>query len=408
MIMSSIRGKYGPILVGGIIGFIVFVFVFTGIFTPDSAQSPAVAGTVNGDRITVSEFNREFNRRVDFFKNLGGGKISEAQLKQFRIREGVFQELVNRKIMIQEAKRAGLVASDEEVKDKVKEIEAFQKDGKFDLPTYRKVLQANGYSAGGFEKMLREDISAQLWSEYFRKRAQVSDQEIEREFLASKDKRSLRYVVLTSEVGRKNVKVAKEDVEKFLKDEKKVNLAKNQYEVRKERDFKDQPFDAVKAQIAEQILAGEKTDEIKKNNDQVAEQVAAVLKADAGSESKVNDLLKQYGVKVQNSGMISRLNAGLPGLGDAKEILSDAFSKGSPIDPAQGGKAKKYSGTGWSAVAVVTGSEKPDLAKLDAEKDAIRGRLQMRKQRELQETFMKKAMADADIERNESIVGGET
>src|SRR3954470_19314942 len=117
--LSWIREKFGTLLVGAIIGLIAFVFVFLGVFSPKSTRGlheGAVAGTVNGDAISIPEFNREFNRRMEFFKNMGGGKLTDEQLKSFRIREGVFHELANRKLLIQEAQHQGLIAADEEVR----------------------------------------------------------------------------------------------------------------------------------------------------------------------------------------------------------------------------------------------------------------------------------------------------
>src|SRR6478672_9160999 len=109
--LSWIREKFGTAVIGGIISFIAFVFVFYGVFSPKSTRGlheGSVAGTVNGDPISIAELNRELNRRMEFFKNIAGGKISDEQLKAFRIKEGVFQELVNRKLMVQEAQHQGL------------------------------------------------------------------------------------------------------------------------------------------------------------------------------------------------------------------------------------------------------------------------------------------------------------
>src|SRR3954454_9073989 len=112
--LSWIREKFGTVVIGGIISFIGFVFAFYGVFSPKATRGlheGAVAGTVNGDPISIAEFNRELNRRMEFFKNLGGGKISDEQLKSFRIKEGVFHELANRKLMIQESQHQGLLAA---------------------------------------------------------------------------------------------------------------------------------------------------------------------------------------------------------------------------------------------------------------------------------------------------------
>src|SRR5689334_21479183 len=87
--LSWMREKFGPAMVGGIIAFIAFVFIFSGVFTPKATRGlheGSVAGTVNGEPISLAEFNREYSRRMEFFKNLGGGKLSEEQLRAFHMK----------------------------------------------------------------------------------------------------------------------------------------------------------------------------------------------------------------------------------------------------------------------------------------------------------------------------------
>src|SRR5947209_7819065 len=117
--LTWIREKFGTVVIGGIILLIAFVFVFYGVVNPRATRGMhegSVAGTVNGDAITLSEFNQQLKRRTDFFRGLmGGGQISEEQLKAFRVKGMVFQELVRRKLLLQEDHRQGLQASDEEI-----------------------------------------------------------------------------------------------------------------------------------------------------------------------------------------------------------------------------------------------------------------------------------------------------
>src|SRR4051794_38327248 len=114
MILSTIRTKFGTVIISGIIGLIALVFVFYGVVNPRATRGlheGSVAGTVNGDSISIADFNRELKRRTDFFRGLmGGGQISDEQLKAFHVKGMVFEELVRRKLLLQEAERQGLLA----------------------------------------------------------------------------------------------------------------------------------------------------------------------------------------------------------------------------------------------------------------------------------------------------------
>jgi peptidyl-prolyl cis-trans isomerase D len=204
--LTWIREKFGTVLISGIIGLIAFVFVFFGIFSPKNTRGlseGAVAGTVNGDPISLRDFNQSLQRRMEFYKQLAGGQLTDEQMRAFRLKKMVFEELVQRRLKLQEADRLGMMASDDEVKDSIREIPAFQKDGKFDLAAYKQVLEANNYSPSGFERLVREDQSVRRWDDYFKLRVHVADDEAKREFLSSHDKRNIRYVLLTNENGAK-------------------------------------------------------------------------------------------------------------------------------------------------------------------------------------------------------------
>jgi hypothetical protein len=407
MLTTWFREKFGTLIVSGIIGLLALAFVVSGVFSPRATRGlheGAVAGTVNGDPISIQEFQRGYNQRLEFFRQMAGGKISDDQLKAFRIKEAVFQELVRRRLMIQEAYKNRLIASDGEVKEAILAIPAFQENGKFDVAKYKEVLSANNFTAGGFERTVREDLSAERWQNYFQRRARVSDEEARKEFLSSHNKRNIKYVFLSQENGRKAMTISPDEIQKFLATPGKLNLAKSQYESRKATVYKGKSFDDVKETLAHDLIASEKTPEIQKINSEVADEVLTMLKADQGSDAKVNAVLKKYGAEVKSTGLISAESAYIPGIGQMKDLQTDAFALPSPIDPSSGGKAKKYVMGSSVVVALVQESQKPDMASYDAERAGILSKLKTKKEHELFDAWLKTVSAKAKIEPNPSVV----
>jgi hypothetical protein len=323
-------------------------------------------------------------------------------LEQFHIKASVFQSLVQRKLMIQEAERQGLVASEEEIRDRIMQIPSFQKNGVFDKATYKQLLEANGYSPAGFERMVGEDIAQQHWQDYFKNRVHVSDAEISQEFTLTQNKRNVKYVLITQEVGQKGVKVDPAEIQKFLADPSKLNIIKGQFEGRKMTTYKGKTFDQVKDSLAHDVLAGSKIDEIQKVNQNLANEILPVLGASASSDAKVNSILKSYGAQVKTTGWLTRASAYIPGVGDASELMKDLFSDHSPLE---GGKAKLYKTAAWTMVAVLSESQKPDLAKLPTERGSLIKQIVTRKERDLFETWMKGLTDKAKIDGNPSVVG---
>src|SRR5438477_10373418 len=102
--MQWFREKFGRIATSAIIGGIALVFAFEGVFGPKATRGlheGAVAGTVNGEPISIGDYNKALERKLEFLKGMMGGKISEEQIKMFRVRESVFQELAQQKLMAQ-------------------------------------------------------------------------------------------------------------------------------------------------------------------------------------------------------------------------------------------------------------------------------------------------------------------
>lgn len=403
---SWIRQKFGPVVVTLIVGGIASVFILTDLISPRAGRGMGgaggvEAGSVNGEPISSSEFVRELARRTESLKQMTGGKLTDEQMKMFRVRESVFNELVQRKLVLQDCRKSGMVPSDVEVRDKIQELPYFQKDGRFDMATYQNVLSSNRLTAGKFEDMIRDDLTMQRWVDVVRSRVRISEDEIHREFRIANEKRTIKYVVLDLEAGRKAVQVPAAEVESFLKDAAKLARVKTRYEQDRATKYKDKKFEAVQNEIAKDILAGERVDEARKANQKLADQILPLL--GSGSDARVQALVKPLGAEVKTTGLIT-VDSPIPGVNDAQAILQDAFAEKSPIAVAQGGKAKKYESAAWVVVAVVTDSKKPDMTKLSAETAKLEQQLRTRKERELEEEWIQELRGKAKIKVNSSVV----
>ena len=408
--LSWIREKFGTVVIGGIIAFIAFVFVFYGVYSPKATRGlheGSVAGTVNGDPITLSEFSRELNRRIEFYKSITGGQsLTEEQLKQLHIRAQVFQELSERKLMLQEALRQGLVAADDEVKDRIQDIPAFKKDGKFDVNQYRSVLEANNLSPGSFEKMMREDLSVQQWMEYFRARAHVSEEEIKQDYLMAQDKRNVRYVLITPESVKDEITVTAEEIKKFIADPTQANLVQIKFDAGKNSIYKGEKLEQVREKIARSILAENKTEQVQKKVSALADTVLELMTKNSGApEAKLNALLKPHSLQAKSTGWMIRKSPYVPGFGESKDLLAAAFDPSAPLDTKKSGKPRKFQAANRFMIAWVFESETADLAKLDgAQRQALIVQMSQKKVGELFQGWVKKLKEKSKIEANPDVI----
>jgi hypothetical protein len=128
------------------------------------------------------------------------------------------------------------------------------------------------------------------------------------------------------------------------------------------------------------------------------------------SDAQVNAAVASVGASVKSSGLVNRQSTFIQGLGEAKEVIADAFAEKSPIDLSQGGKAEKYTSGGWVAVAVVAESQRPDLSKLVAkqanEKSKLEDQIRIKKQRLLEEDWLQALRDRAKIEMDPQLSSG--
>ena len=123
--LEFMRRSLGPVVVGVVIALIAFVFIFWGVGTPDAGFAGSVVGTVNGERIAYGEYSRVLGERLEFMRTLELGGDAQGESLRQRVREQVFHELVNRRLLIQEAERAGMRPGESEVRDQIRRSSVF-------------------------------------------------------------------------------------------------------------------------------------------------------------------------------------------------------------------------------------------------------------------------------------------
>ena len=353
--ISAMRTKLGPKVIGAVIAVIAAVFIFYGVFTPGGGgPAQGVAGEVNGETISYSEFSRAFTQRTEYFRNMMGGKISDEQMEQFHIREAVFQDLVQRKLLTQIARKEGFYPSTDQIRDQILKMEAFKKDGHFDKLQYKSVLNANQYTPTRFEELIGQDIMEQNFKAFIGQLAYVSPDDVNKELKTAKDKLKLKYVYLDNESARKLLPKDTKPAEQGKKLDEKIE------------------------QITKEVLPN-------------------LGKAD----QKVNNQFFGTDVKVKTSDWVSASAAVIPGVGSIRSIQDQlvGMKKGEP--------ARKFSLMGGTFYAMIVDQESFDPAKVTPkERSETLSKLEGQRQSELLSDFIKASTKKASISRNDRLVVG--
>ena len=225
------QNKTASFFVTLLIGIIILSFMFTG-YQSLQQGSPNAIGKVGDQIIKPEEYQQEYNRQIEFFKQMMGGEITAKQVEQMGIKQSILKNLIQKKLMIKFATDMGSFPSQEQIVTEVKSLPYFQSNGQFDLEKYKAVLQANRLTPQEFE----EDVINQLKLK--------STQELVRTFPLSngylKDLEQIRQEKLNAEVVKfsKNslrnfITISKEDLNKFLAVETNTLRLKSMFNERK-------------------------------------------------------------------------------------------------------------------------------------------------------------------------------
>ena len=175
-------------------GAIIMVFVFFGLPNTITGGMGAAA-RVNENFISLMEFQNATEQMEQMYSQYMGGKsFDPEQRKSLRMR--TMQELIDKELTAQAARRAGIRATDVEVRDVItKEITAFQKDGQFQRENYTAYLQSQGLTPGDFEsRVVRKQLESARIYRLFEASSRTLSLEAEKQKSLQNLKMNLLYV----------------------------------------------------------------------------------------------------------------------------------------------------------------------------------------------------------------------
>jgi peptidyl-prolyl cis-trans isomerase D len=137
--LNVMRKHAGSWMIKVVLFAIVIVFVFWGVGSFRSRDASKVA-TVNDEIITVVEYRRAYNNLIDQYRQRFGSSLNDGMLEMLQVKKQVMDQLINQKILLQEAERLDLRVSDAEVAQSIMSTSIFQNNGTFDNRRYRRIL----------------------------------------------------------------------------------------------------------------------------------------------------------------------------------------------------------------------------------------------------------------------------
>jgi|AMFO01.1.fsa_nt_gi Parvulin-like peptidyl-prolyl isomerase len=175
-----------------VLWFIVFVFILL-VFVDwgtgrRGGRTGGAAVRVGDHKITEQQFLREVRDTEQRFEKIYGKNWPQLR-NRINLAQQTAQEIIQRELLLEEARRAGLRVSPQELREKILSFPAFRRqDGSFvGQSLYARILRANQTTPDEFENRLRQDILLQKLQDLVGQAVFVSDAEVEAELRRTRE-----------------------------------------------------------------------------------------------------------------------------------------------------------------------------------------------------------------------------
>ena len=214
------RKHAGSWMIKGLLAIIVIVFVFWGVGSFRSRQANRVA-LINGEVITVREYQEAYNSLVERLRSRLGNKLNEEMLKTLNLKKMALNRLIDRRLFVGEAEKLEFGVTDEELSRTIGNIKAFQTDGVFRKETYERVLSRNHLTPEEFESSVRESLMIERVGSFVTGNVKVSENEALEWFKWKNGSVNVDFVHFDPEKYR-DINPSQEEIKAFF-DKKKEN-----------------------------------------------------------------------------------------------------------------------------------------------------------------------------------------
>jgi peptidyl-prolyl cis-trans isomerase D len=201
---------------------VLVVLAFIIFYIPDflrgsgaDATSGDTIASVEGHPITSGEFRRTYQAQLQAYRSAYGSNMSEQLLKQLGIEQQILQQMVDEQASLAEARRLGINVSDEEVRQRIFAIPAFQENGRFiGEQRYQQLLrmQRPPLSPTDFEDGIRRSLTVEKLRASLTDWLSVPDKELEQEYRRRNDKVKLAVVSFMADKFRSQVAAADPEI----------------------------------------------------------------------------------------------------------------------------------------------------------------------------------------------------
>ncbi|MEJ2168679.1 MAG: SurA N-terminal domain-containing protein [Desulfobacterales bacterium] len=208
------RKHAGSWMIKVLLGGVAITFISWGGYQYTSQRLSRVA-MVNGETITIGEYNTAYKRLVNQVRQSFGNNLNEELLKSLQLEHKALDQLVDNILMRQAASDLDIRVTDEDLSRSIRSISAFQVAGAFNPRRYQLVLNQNNLTPESFEHSQRDALLIQKLNNFITGSVKVSDKEALEWFRWNNAMVDINYFLLEPD-RYKDISVTDEEVQQYF------------------------------------------------------------------------------------------------------------------------------------------------------------------------------------------------
>ena len=193
---------------------IALPFAFFGVESFRDGGAGVDVAKVGEVKISQQEFQQAVREQQDRLRGQLG-ELDPKVLDNPEFRQAILDDLIDQRLLFQEARKRHLFASDDAVRQAIMAVEAFQDNGQFSQQRYEALLSAQGMSPAGFEAQVRQDLALQQLAGTIGRSGIVSQRVMDKVLALQSEARHVQEFVLPVENYVAKVKLEDGAAKKF-------------------------------------------------------------------------------------------------------------------------------------------------------------------------------------------------
>lgn len=199
---------------------VTFVLYFGGnYFDKQMAQNVA---EINGEPISPRELEFRYQKALESYREILKRPLTPEMIKSLNLKGAILEDLIEKRLLLQEARRLGLEVTDEELADAIAAVPAFQVKGKFDKERYLMVLRQQRLIPAQFEEEQKAELTVQKIFALIRDSVHVTEAEARDQYMMDAENLNLHFIRLPAGDFLPEAKVSETEIKEFYEKNKEA------------------------------------------------------------------------------------------------------------------------------------------------------------------------------------------